>query len=512
MQKAKGRWKKCLTQMNKVCEARWFPFSFVIVAALFLLFFSPSTSPLFTFEGLDSAVFKSMGQAILKGKVLYRDIFDNKGPILYLANALGLLIAGRFGIFLLQIVGLSFALLFMYKMARLFCGELWSLLSLAVSLLLLSVFFEEGNQCEEWMLYGFAPVLYLSMKWYCDLQTDKARAFDRRRMIRDCLFYGLFFGYALFIRPNDAVGFAGGQCLAVAVVTLLNKKWNSIYCLVMGFVAGTIIVATPIVLWFLLHDALLDLWNGMFGVNMGYVGGVLSFLTLPIVKIPLLLCVLTMCVVAYCRGGKTFLVMVACPLCLMFLLIGHQMFYHYYIVFIPYVTTGLACARKVPVPTAVLGAMVIFLSQPMDYDGRHAPLIRQIRHQFSGRNAGLHLNQEQQSLLREGELLVSHIPEEERDFVWNDISSEYQLFPIFPHNGIVQCNRQVFDFGDNCVYQKYIHQTLSSAIELPLWVVSSSQIHDPLLADDCSPYCMVSKTEHYTLYHLMPSAVYGVAR
>lgn len=498
MQKAKERCKKWYTQLDKVCETCWFPYSFVILAALFLLFFSKSTSPLFTFEGLDSAVFKSMGQAILKGKVLYYDIFDNKGPILYLINALGVLIAGRFGIFLLQIVGLSVALLFMFKTARLFCGGFWSLLSVAVSLVLLSVFFDEGNQCEEWMLYVFAPSLYLSMKWYCDLQTDKACAFDRRRLLRDSLLYGLFFGYALFIRPNDAVGFVGGQSFAIAVVSLLNKKWNSIYYLTTGFIIGAIIVAAPIVLWFMLNDALFDLWNGMFGVNMSYAGGASMFLSLPNIKIPLLLCVLTMCVVTYCRGGKTMLVMVMCPLCLLFLLVGHRMFFHYYIVFIPYVTVGFSYARKVPASTAVLGAMVIFLSQPMDHNERHVPLIRQFRHQFSKRN----VNQEQQSMLREGELLVSHIPEEERDFVWNDIL--YSLFPIFPHNGIVQCNRQIFDYEDNLVYQKYIHQTLGSTIEKPLWVVSSSQTQDTLLTSKNTPYCKVFATEHYVLYQLMP--------
>lgn len=105
-------------------------------------------------------------------------------------------------------------------------------------------------------------------------------------------------------------------------------------------------------------------------------------------------------------------------------------------------------------------------------------------------------------MLREGELLVSHIPEEERDFVWNDIL--YSLFPIFPHNGIVQCNRQIFDYEDNLVYQKYIHQTLGSTIEKPLWVVSSSQTQDTLLTSKNTPYCKVFATEHYVLYQLMP--------
>ena len=78
-----------ITKGNNITESKLFPLTFIPLAISFLLAFSPSTSPLWFFVGEDSGVFKSFGQAIIQGKVIYKDIFDNKGPILYFINALG---------------------------------------------------------------------------------------------------------------------------------------------------------------------------------------------------------------------------------------------------------------------------------------------------------------------------------------------------------------------------------------------------------------------------------------
>jgi hypothetical protein len=205
-----GVFRKGLSRMNDICETKWFPLLFIPIATAFLLVFSKTTSPISISEGCDSAVFKSMGQAIWEGKVIYRDIFDNKGPVLYIINALGWGIAGRTGIFLLQIIGFSVFLSLMFKTARLFTRGLWSFVSVIIALFIYTSFIFEGNQCEEWMIYAFAPAIYLSMRWYCDLKQDAEKAFSKRRVMRDGLFYGLVFAFTVFIRPNDAVSVMGG--------------------------------------------------------------------------------------------------------------------------------------------------------------------------------------------------------------------------------------------------------------------------------------------------------------
>ena len=56
----------------------------VLVAAVFLLACSRSTTPLLRFEvGQDAAFFRLVGQGMAQGKLPYRDYFDMKGPYLF---------------------------------------------------------------------------------------------------------------------------------------------------------------------------------------------------------------------------------------------------------------------------------------------------------------------------------------------------------------------------------------------------------------------------------------------
>ena len=92
---------------------------FFAVSFLFVMLFSRSTSFLYVFEGADPSVFKQMGLAVLKGKLLYVDYFDNKGCLLYLIHALGLWLGGDFFILLMQALSLTVTLLIWDKLLAL---------------------------------------------------------------------------------------------------------------------------------------------------------------------------------------------------------------------------------------------------------------------------------------------------------------------------------------------------------------------------------------------------------
>ena len=60
-----------------------------IVGCVFVLLFSYSTSPIYRdFYIEDSAIFLTFGKFWSQGLVPYRDMFDHKGPIIYLVNML----------------------------------------------------------------------------------------------------------------------------------------------------------------------------------------------------------------------------------------------------------------------------------------------------------------------------------------------------------------------------------------------------------------------------------------
>ena len=73
--------------MKKMYSKKNFLFIFIlfIISALFVLIMSYSTSPLYPYYfGGDSAQFQTIGKGWSKGMIPYKDMFDHKGPIIFL--------------------------------------------------------------------------------------------------------------------------------------------------------------------------------------------------------------------------------------------------------------------------------------------------------------------------------------------------------------------------------------------------------------------------------------------
>jgi hypothetical protein len=65
----------------------------ILLSILFLLFCTKS-SPLYPFnDWVDANASFTMGKGMMNGKVLYRDIFDHRGPLLYFYYGIGYLIS-----------------------------------------------------------------------------------------------------------------------------------------------------------------------------------------------------------------------------------------------------------------------------------------------------------------------------------------------------------------------------------------------------------------------------------
>ena len=62
---------------------------FVLSGLVWALFFSKTTSPLYTDVGYDSAMFQTIGKYWAQGYLPYVDLFDHKGPLIFFINAVG---------------------------------------------------------------------------------------------------------------------------------------------------------------------------------------------------------------------------------------------------------------------------------------------------------------------------------------------------------------------------------------------------------------------------------------
>ena len=78
----------------------------------------------------DSNSYFTMGKVMMNGGIIYRDIFDQKGPLLYFIYGIGYLISNTtfLGVFILEIIALAAVLSAEYKILKLYLGHRLSMM------------------------------------------------------------------------------------------------------------------------------------------------------------------------------------------------------------------------------------------------------------------------------------------------------------------------------------------------------------------------------------------------
>lgn len=435
--------KKIYQKLNDFCGKKWFPLLFVPIAACFLLLYSFSTSPLFLNEGMDSAVFKTMGLAILKGKVPYVDIFDHKGPILYFINALGQrLISGDLGILILQVIGLSVALVFLFKTARLFVNDALSFLAVMISLYLFGGVIQEGDQCEEWMMYFFSVALYYAVSYFVNES-------DNPHPLKYSILYGFCFGMAFFIRPNDAVALFGGIQMGLFIWLVYKKAYRNAVFNVLCFGVGFLLVAIPVFSYFAYYHAVDDMIYGLLVFNKTYSGGASSLLKSVIVghKYAMALVLFSLALLIWSIEKRQILVLLLPIMLLEWVLMGTNLFPHYYIVMIPlyliYITLAFMKLSNKQQKQFPILSLAILLMVPCGSGLASLNVFkRHVSYFMHGENY-----QRISNFYDETDALLSNIPDDEMDSIWNynlrwtggDLGN-CSAFSVLWRRGIVQCN------------------------------------------------------------------------
>lgn len=233
----------------------------IILAILYLLLFSGSTSPLFPYDyGWDSALFILVGKSLNRGKRLYADLFDHKGPVIFWIEAMGDRLGGYYGIFLVQIIFMFLTLLLMQKIFRLIRPREKNWLALLIFLVFLAYPFANGNLTEEFSLPFIILPLYLSFKKIAGNKYISKQEF---------FIFGICFGILAFIRLNNGVMIAG---------VVLFWIWDFVYCkeykkligaLLYGL-GGILVISLPVCLIFLKDGTFDEMLYATFFYNFAY--------------------------------------------------------------------------------------------------------------------------------------------------------------------------------------------------------------------------------------------------
>lgn len=311
--------------------------SIVIIVSSFLLliFFAKSSSPFSTKSGSDYGIFCTFGDFWLNGGIPYKDLFDNKGPYLFLIQLIGQWLShGKWGIFLLEVLNLSFCIELLYRVGTMLlykARKIYIIISLLFFLLFYVLTLNSGNSCESWSLPFVLLPLYLSLK---DILSEAKEYSYTHTFI-----YGVCFGIISMIRINNAAIIAG-IAIGLSYIYIKRKLLKSLLCNIGVFILGMIISVLPAIIYFAFYEALYDMLYATFIYNIKYKEvwefyGISSIISNSKLLSPLLLSILVSFLYDKKTKRNTSPIILSASLACYFIFCQGATYLHYFMVVIP---------------------------------------------------------------------------------------------------------------------------------------------------------------------------------
>lgn len=210
----------------------------------------------------DANVYMTIGNAMLSGKELYVDIFDHKGPVLYLMHEMAAMLSRNsfVGIYIVEIICSFFFMWYSLHTIRLFSSSKITLpfTCLIGWLVLSSDFFYYGDSVEEFSLPILAHSLYFMLRFARNRQTP---------LWWQSLIMGIGLGLIFWSKFNILFFYIGGAA-ALAFIAWKHRQfkefWYTIRFVFLGYVLATI----PVLSYFIAHGTVEALIDAYFMVNL----------------------------------------------------------------------------------------------------------------------------------------------------------------------------------------------------------------------------------------------------
>ena len=144
-------------------------------------------------DWVDENAFFTMGKSLMNGVVPYRDLYEQKGPLLYLIFGIGYLISNTsfLGVFILEVVSWVIAMIFFYKIIILFLSKRSAniIIPIFVSLLSTTYAFAHGGSAEEFCM----PFFFITLYYFKNLSVKKIANIYKWNNGRMCFTYKVYF-------------------------------------------------------------------------------------------------------------------------------------------------------------------------------------------------------------------------------------------------------------------------------------------------------------------------------
>ena len=235
----------------------------ILITSVLCITICSTSSPLYPFnDWSDVNVFFTIGKSALYGKVVFKDLYDHKGPLLYWVYSVAYLISPTsfFGVYLFEIINCFLFLLVAYKLLLLFSDEniIYVFPIMAVVIYTSIAFSKGGGVPEQRCLPCLALCYYFGMK---------ALLFNKKISLFNWFIIGITSGAVLWIKFS-LLGFYIGFGLYAIIFYIKNKWYKDLFYSILYLTFGVAVITLPVVLYFAHNNATAHLFRVYFYDNL----------------------------------------------------------------------------------------------------------------------------------------------------------------------------------------------------------------------------------------------------
>ena len=230
-----------------------FPVLLALVCAALALLIASTSSPLYaTNFWTDTNIYFTIGRGMTQGLMPYRDLFDHKGPLLFMLYALGAAASRTsfIGVFGLEALSLAAAVYAGWRTVRLFGEGRLTLLSMPIlaAVACCCTAFTQGGSAEEFALPALAVGVYLTLA----VMTQPEKKTGRRM-----LGFGAAAGWVFLIKYTDIGLFVG---LGVCLLAFIWRRQGFGRALISAgqMALGVLLICAPVAAYLAAHGVLRD--------------------------------------------------------------------------------------------------------------------------------------------------------------------------------------------------------------------------------------------------------------
>lgn len=235
---------------------------YCFIVSLLILLVASKSSPLYPLnDWCDANAFFTMGKGLFNGKIIFKELFEQKGPFLYLIYGLGYLISNTsfLGVFILEVISSTIFLYLTHKIINLYLDEKYSyiILPLFAFLIYTATGFRHGSSCEEFCF----PMMMYSL--YELIKYARTNEISYKKIYIVGFMAGL-----IFLTKYTVLGINFAFMLCLFISLLKQKNFKKAFISPFVYLFGMFMPLIPWLIYFGVNGAIKDFFNVYIFINL----------------------------------------------------------------------------------------------------------------------------------------------------------------------------------------------------------------------------------------------------